>query len=98
MTSVDEASGWYGGTLLGDQNEDSEIYKHYAELCQDPAMEPFQHDLEREEHYANILRLNTVDVMMDDATVEAEMEAALEQYNQVGADLGINTNILQILC
>lgn len=34
MTSVDEASGWYGGTLLGDQNEDSEIYKHYAELCQ----------------------------------------------------------------
>lgn len=34
MTSVDEANGWYGGTLLGDQDESSEIYKHYAELCQ----------------------------------------------------------------
>lgn len=34
MTSVDEANGWYGGTLLGDQDENSEIHKHYAELCQ----------------------------------------------------------------
>ena len=34
MTSVDEANGWYGGTLLGDQDENSDIYKHYAELCQ----------------------------------------------------------------
>lgn len=34
MTSVDEANGWYGGTLLGDQDESSEIYKFYAELCQ----------------------------------------------------------------
>lgn len=34
MTSVDEANGWYGGTLLGDQDESSEIYRHYAELCQ----------------------------------------------------------------
>ena len=32
--SVDEANGWYGGTLFGDQDENSEIYKHYAELCQ----------------------------------------------------------------
>ncbi|KAF2290939.1 hypothetical protein GH714_016964 [Hevea brasiliensis] len=97
MTSVDEASGWYGGTLLGDQNEDSEIYKHYAELCQGSAMEPFQHDLDREEHYANIVRMNMIDVI-DDATVEAEMEAALKEYHQIGADLGINANILQILC
>ena len=34
MTSVDEANGWYGGTLLGDQDENSEIYNHYADLCQ----------------------------------------------------------------
>lgn len=34
MTLVDEANGWYGGTLLGDQDENSEIYKHYADLCQ----------------------------------------------------------------
>lgn len=34
MTSVDEGNGWYGGTLLGDQDERSDIYKHYAELCE----------------------------------------------------------------
>lgn len=34
MTSVEEANGWYGGTLLGDQDESSEIYKHYSELCE----------------------------------------------------------------
>lgn len=34
MTSVDEGNGWYGGTLLGDQDQNSEIYKHYAALCQ----------------------------------------------------------------
>ncbi|KAF2297358.1 hypothetical protein GH714_021886 [Hevea brasiliensis] len=99
MTSVDEASGWYGGHYLEIKMKTARftnIMQNYVRY--DPAMEPFQHDLEREEHYANILRLNTVDVMMDDATVEAEMEAALEQYSQVGADLGINTNILQILC
>lgn len=59
-------------------------------------MEPFQHDLDREEHYADIVRMNMIDVI-DDATVEAEMEAALKEYHQIGADLGINTNILQIL-
>lgn len=34
MMSVDEDNGWYGGTLLGDQDENSEIYKHYAAFCQ----------------------------------------------------------------
>lgn len=34
MTTVNETNGWYGGTLLGDQDEKSEIYRHYAELCQ----------------------------------------------------------------
>ena len=34
MTSVDEATGWYGGTVLGDEDESSEIFRHYAELCQ----------------------------------------------------------------
>ncbi|KAJ8759539.1 hypothetical protein K2173_007159 [Erythroxylum novogranatense] len=87
MTSVDEVSGWYGGTLLGDQDESSEIYKHYAELCQGPAMEPFEHDAEREKHYADALRMNIIDV--DYSAVEAEMEAALKEYDQVGADLGI---------
>lgn len=34
MASADEANGWYGGTLVGDEDEGSEIYKHYTELCQ----------------------------------------------------------------
>ncbi|XP_065881118.1 phosphatidylinositol-3-phosphatase SAC1 isoform X2 [Euphorbia lathyris] len=97
MTSFDEASGWYGGSLLGDQDESSEIYKHYAELCQGPAMQLFQHDLEMEEHYAEVMRMNAID-LVDDAAVEAEMEAALNEFQQIGADLGINTHILQILC
>ncbi|KAJ8769901.1 hypothetical protein K2173_008983 [Erythroxylum novogranatense] len=87
MMSVDEASGWYGGTLLGDHDENSEIYRHYADLCQGPTMEPFQPDPEREKHYADALLVNTIDV--DDSNIEAEMEAALKEYDQVGADLGI---------
>ncbi|KAJ6693649.1 hypothetical protein OIU85_004429 [Salix viminalis] len=88
MTSVDEASGWYGGTLLCDPDESSEIYKHYTELCQGAAMDPFEHDLEKEKHYADVLRMNTIDVV-DDSDVEAEMEAALKDYERIGADLGI---------
>ncbi|GLT64543.1 hypothetical protein SLA2020_370290 [Shorea laevis] len=88
MTSVEEGNGWYGGTLLGDQDESSEIFKHYYELCQGAVMEPFQDDFEREKHYAEILRMNMVDVL-EDAAVEAEMTAALKEYEQIGADLGI---------
>ncbi|KAL2538901.1 Phosphoinositide phosphatase SAC1 [Forsythia ovata] len=88
MTSVDEANGWYGGTLLGDQDESSEIYRHYAELIQGPAMEPFQNDLEKEKYYADLLRVSTVDYM-DDSAAEAEMEAAFKEYDRIGSDLGI---------
>ncbi|KAF7127863.1 hypothetical protein RHSIM_Rhsim11G0054800 [Rhododendron simsii] len=95
MTSVEEANGWYGGTLLGDQDENSEIYKHYAELCQGPAIEPFQDDAEKEKYYGDLLRMGTVDGM-DDAAVEAEMEAALKEYNLIGADLGIVPKACQI--
>lgn len=51
-------------------------------------MEPFEHDLDREKHYADVLRMNTID-LVDNAAVESEMEAALKEYNQIGADLGI---------
>ncbi|XP_057457067.1 phosphatidylinositol-3-phosphatase SAC1 isoform X1 [Lotus japonicus] len=87
MTSVDEANGWYGGTLLGDQDESSEIYKHYAELCQGPALELFQNDPEREQHYADALMSSSE--IVNDAAIAAEMEATLKEYDQVGADLGI---------
>ncbi|KAL0437925.1 UNVERIFIED_CONTAM: Phosphoinositide phosphatase SAC1 [Sesamum latifolium] len=88
MTTVNEANGWYGGTLLGDQDENSDIYQHYAELIQGPAMEPFENDLEKEKYYADLLRVNMVDCM-DDTAIEAEMETALNQYDRVGADLGV---------
>ncbi|PON85051.1 SAC domain containing protein [Trema orientale] len=89
MSSMDEANGWYGGTLVGNQDESSEIYQHYAELCQGTAMEPFQNDAEEEQHYADVLRMDTIDIV-DDATTEEEMEAALKEYDQIGADLGIS--------
>ena len=55
---------------------------------QGPAMEPFEHDLDREKHYADVVRMNAIDVL-DDSAVEAEMEAALMDYDRIGADLGI---------
>lgn len=88
MTSANEENGWYGGTLLGDQDESSEIYKHYAVLCEGPGLELFQNDPEREQHYADVLSLSSFDIV-NDAAVSAEMEAALKEYDQVGADLGI---------
>ncbi|XP_076882515.1 phosphatidylinositol-3-phosphatase SAC1-like [Bidens hawaiensis] len=84
MTSIDEASGWYGGTLLAEQDETSDVYRHYAQFCQSPAMEPFQNDSEKEKHYEEVLRSVTV---IDD--VETEMEAAVMEYEVIGSDLGI---------
>ncbi|KAJ0026014.1 hypothetical protein Pint_07028 [Pistacia integerrima] len=88
MASADEANGWYGGTLLGDEDEGSQIYKHYTELCQGPAMEPFQNDHQREMDYSHVLEMNGLDVV-DKDVVEAEMEAVLREYDQIGADLWI---------
>lgn len=51
-------------------------------------MEPFQHDPQKEKLYADFLRMGTIDGL-DDATVEEEMEAALQEYEQISADLGI---------
>ncbi|CAJ1972730.1 unnamed protein product [Sphenostylis stenocarpa] len=88
MTSANEANGLYGGSLLGDEDESSEIHKHYAELCQAPGLELFQNDCERELHYADGLSTSSYEIVNDSA-VEAEMKAALKEYDQVGADLGI---------
>ncbi|KAJ4966904.1 hypothetical protein NE237_018753 [Protea cynaroides] len=82
---LNEASG---GTLLCDQDESSDIYKHYSELCQGPALELFEYDPEKENHYSDLLSMGSV-AIADDAVVEAEMEAALKEYDQIGADLGI---------
>lgn len=50
-------------------------------------MDPFEHDLEKEMRYADALCMGLDS--MDDAQIEAEMLAALKEYDQIGADLGI---------
>ncbi|KAL0927812.1 hypothetical protein M5K25_002023 [Dendrobium thyrsiflorum] len=86
MTSVDEADSWYGGNLIYDQDVHSNAYKHYAELCQGAVMDPFEHDPEKENQYAEALRMG---LDKDDALVEAEMAAALREYDRIGDELGI---------
>ncbi|XP_074560665.1 phosphatidylinositol-3-phosphatase SAC1 isoform X3 [Curcuma longa] len=87
VTSVDEDDNWYGGNLIYDQDENSEAYKHYAMLCQGAVMDPFEHDPEKEKHYAEALSLSFDS--MNDTEIEVEMLAHLNEYAQIGADLGI---------
>lgn len=49
-------------------------------------MDPFEHDPEKENHYAEALR---VGLDKDDALVEAEMADALREYDRIGNELGI---------
>ncbi|RWW15973.1 hypothetical protein GW17_00020166 [Ensete ventricosum] len=56
-------------------------------LLQGPVMDPFEHDPEKEKHYADALCMELDST--DDALVEAEMATALKEYDQIGADLGI---------
>ncbi|XP_062195636.1 phosphatidylinositol-3-phosphatase SAC1-like isoform X2 [Phragmites australis] len=87
FTTADVENGWYGGTLIYDQDENSGAYKHYSELCQGPVMDPFEHDPEKERHYAEALSVD-IDIA-NDARVEAEMQAALDEYQIIGSDLSI---------
>jgi hypothetical protein len=87
FTTADVENGWYGGTLIYDQDENSGAYKHYSELCQGAVMDPFEHDPEKERHYAEALSVD-IDIT-NDARVEAEMQAALDDYQIIGSDLSI---------
>jgi hypothetical protein len=87
FTTADVENGWYGGTLIYDQDENSGAYKHYSEFCQGSVMDPLEHDPEKEMHYAEALSVD-IDIT-DDATVEAEMQAALDDYQIIGSDLSI---------
>jgi len=64
------------------------FYPHLHLLLQGPAFELFQDDHEREQHYADALSMSSFEII-NEAGVAAEMEAALKEYDQVGADLGI---------
>ncbi|XP_066350658.1 phosphatidylinositol-3-phosphatase SAC1-like [Miscanthus floridulus] len=87
FTTADVENGWYGGALIYDRDENSGAYKHYSELCQGAVMDPFEHDPEKERHYAEALSVD-LDVS-NDARVEAEMQAALDDYQIIGSDLSI---------
>lgn len=53
-------------------------------------MELFEDDLEKEKHYSDVLWMGLD--RSDDGKVEAEMEAILNEYEQIGSDLGIMIN------
>ncbi|XP_057841139.1 phosphatidylinositol-3-phosphatase SAC1 [Cryptomeria japonica] len=86
IASTTEVDSWYGSGLLFDTVEDSEAYKHYAECCQGPALDPFGQDAEKELYYSEALHQVIKDV--NDTSVVSEMEAALNEYNEIGRDLG----------
>lgn len=88
IASTTEVDNWYGKGLLFDTVEDSEAYKHYAECCQGPALDPFGHDAEKEQYYSDALC--QVLKGRKDESVESEMEDALSEYEKIGSDLGIN--------
>lgn len=50
-------------------------------------MDPFEHDPEKEGHYREALSMDIE--LTDDAQVEAEMKAALDDYQVIGSDLSI---------
>jgi len=54
---------------------------------QGPVMDPFESDREKEKHYADALLIGLDST--DDTLIEAEMEAALREYDQIGSELGI---------
>jgi phosphatidylinositol 3,5-bisphosphate 5-phosphatase len=50
-------------------------------------MDPFEHDPEKERRYAEALSVD-IDIT-NDAQVEAEMQAALDDYHIIGSDLSM---------
>lgn len=56
---------------------------------QGPGIKPFENDVDREQHYAEVLHSSMIE-NVDDAAIEAEMEASLREYGQVAEDLGVS--------
>ncbi|EEC82789.1 hypothetical protein OsI_27540 [Oryza sativa Indica Group] len=80
FTTADVENGWYGGTLIYDQDENSGTYKHYSEFCQGSVMDPLEHDPEKEMHYAEALSVD-IDIT-DDATVFPERQGKWKATTQ----------------
>lgn len=74
--------------LIDCRNTAQNFVSFFILFKQCPAMEPFENDHELEQDFAEVVRMNTVDVM-DIGEDETEMESALNEYAQIGSDLGI---------
>ncbi|KAH6557231.1 hypothetical protein KP509_1Z126700 [Ceratopteris richardii] len=88
-----EDDSWYGCGLLPGSVVDSEANKHYAQFCQITDMDPFNLNPEEVEEY---MYLSPDDIRdRDDKTVFLEMQAALDEYQDIGNDLGCMSSQLR---
>ncbi|MCO5548273.1 hypothetical protein L7F22_001730 [Adiantum nelumboides] len=85
MASTEDDS-WYGCGLLPGSVEDSEANKHYAQFCQMENLDPFNLSLEDKEGCSFF----SLDDIRDgeDESVLLEMQAAMNEYQDIGKDLG----------
>lgn len=89
MVSADGDENWYGGNVIyGDVG--SGVYKHYAALCQGSVLNHFENDPEIEKQFCEALSIKPDISSSGETQVEAQMEAAFEEYKTIGADLGIS--------
>ncbi|KAI5075938.1 hypothetical protein GOP47_0010014 [Adiantum capillus-veneris] len=81
-----ENDSWYGCGLLPGSVEDSEANKHYAQFCEVTNLDPFNPALEENE---GCMYFSADDIRdRDDASVILEMQSALNEYQDIGKDLG----------
>lgn len=85
MSSTEDDS-WYGSGLLPGSVDDSEANKHYAQFCQTTNLDPFNPIPEESE---DCLRFCADDIRdIEDESVVAEMQSALNDFQNMGKDLG----------
>lgn len=85
MMATTENDSWYGSGLLPGTVADSEANKHYAQFFQDTTLDPF-HESMKENEDCKYDSLDRIHDFEDD--VACEMESALNEYQEIGKDLG----------
>lgn len=81
-----EDDGWYGSGLLPGSVDSSEANKHYAQFCQATTLDPFNPSPEEGEDCVYFCPDKIRDT--EDEVVVLEMESALNNYQDIGKDLG----------
>eukprot|EP00249_Psilotum_nudum_P020992 c27924_g2_i2 orf=65-538(-) len=89
MMATTDNDAWYGSGLLPGLVEDCEAYRHYAQCCQGISMDPFNQNVDKEEEYRHA---SMDDIDVKDETVMSDLEHALNQYYEIGRDLGIHVS------